>query len=103
MRTLEFKVNGQKISKLDTCDFSGIVSGSSGFLQCAFKFSSDWNRCKVAASFYNKGRESAVPVINNKCEIPTESLTSDRFYIKLTGEKNGYRITTNKLRIRQEG
>lgn len=102
-RTLKFAVDRQIISKCQDCDFSGIVKGSEGYLKAMFVFSREWYGCKVAASFWCGGTEYAVPVKNGECVIPSEALTGDQFYVSLMGVKEGYKITTNKLKVPQEG
>ena len=65
MRTLKFNVEGQSLKKDSACDFSGIVKGSKGYLQCSFSFSREWAGCKVAASFWSYDKEKgATPVVN---------------------------------------
>lgn len=101
-RLLKFTVTGQKISKDKSCDFSGIIKGTSGYLYASFIFSKEWKGCKVAASFYCLNKEYAVPVINSQCEIPKEALAWDSFEVKLTGAKENFKITTNKEKVTQE-
>lgn len=104
MRVLEFDVNGQKIEKNKNSDFSGIVKGSKGYLKARFNLSREWNGCKIAASFYKLGQEYPVIVNKRVCEIPDEALTWNVFSVRLLGiRKDGYRIQTNKLEVKQEG
>lgn len=102
-RVLKFSVNQQIINRYAVCDFSGIVKGSEGYLIAMFIFSREWYNCKIAASFWSAGEEYAVPVKNGKCAIPAEALKRNQFYVSLTGVRDGYKITTNKLRVSQEG
>lgn len=102
-RVLRFSVNQQIISRYVGCDFSGIVKGSEGYLTAMFVFSHEWYNCKIAASFWSAGAEYAVPVRNGKCVIPAEALKRNQFYVSLIGIRDGYKITTNKLRVSQEG
>lgn len=101
MRTLKFRITGQNI-KPDG-DFTGIVRGSKGFLKAKFDFSNEWQGCKKAASFWKYGREYAVPIIGSECDIPEEALTGICFGVSVTGVGNGFRITTNKCSVKQEG
>lgn len=104
MRTLKFIVDEQSLRKDPACDFSGVVKGSKGYLQCSFSFSKEWNGCKVAASFWSYDKEiDAAAVIDGVCQIPDGVTDRRRFRISLTGVKDGYRITTNKVWIEQEG
>lgn len=104
MRTLSFLVNEQKISKDPKCDFSNIFPDTKGYLQAKFSFGRGWKNCKVAASFWCLGKE--YPAIVNRdgvCLIPDESLKWSNFKVSLTGIRDGYKITTNKVTIEQEG
>lgn len=102
MRTLSFLVNEQKISKDPKCDFSNIFPDTKGYLQAKFSFGRGWQNCKIAASFWCLGKE--YPVIIEKdgiCVIPEKALTWSNFKVSLTGIKDGYRITTNKVIVEQ--
>lgn len=104
MRILNFNVDGQSLKKDPACDFSGIVKGSKGYLQCSFAFSREWDGCKVAASFWSYDKEKgAAPVINGRCKIPDEITDFKSFQVCLIGVRDGYRITTGKVKIEQEG
>lgn len=103
MRTLRFIADGQKLTRDPACDFGGLVAGSSGYLQAAFDLSGDWAGCAVAASFFSQdGRETAVPVQGGRCTIPKEALGGQLFAVRLTGQRAGMRIKTNKIYLRQE-
>ena len=104
MRTLKFNVEGQSLKKDPACDFSGIVKGSKGYLQCSFSFSREWAGCKVAASFWSYDKEiDAAVVAHGVCQIPDGITDFRRFGVSLAGVKDGYRITTSKIWIEQEG
>lgn len=49
MRTLQFKVSGQSLSK--DGDFSGLIAGTKGYLYTAYNFDGEWDGCKKAAVF----------------------------------------------------
>lgn len=104
MRTLEFKVDGQVLKKRPGCDFSNLVANTVGYLKVKFYCDSAWNKCKKAASFWVDDKEYAILLDrNNECDIPPEVLNSKVFYVSLTGARSdGYRIPTNKYKIRQE-
>lgn len=101
MRTLEFLVNGQKLSK--NGDFTGLVAGSSGYLRCHVSFSKEWDDCVIAASFWIKDEE--VPIIldeNNDCSVPDEVTANKKFSVSFSGVRlDGYTLTTNKIKIYQ--
>lgn len=101
MRILRFRVDKQKISKSYGCDFSGIVKGTSGYLKASFSFSDEWDGCKKAASFWRLGKEYPVLIINGQCEIPEEALTWDNFQVSVTGMRDNFVITTNKITVEQ--
>lgn len=102
MRVLKFVVTGQSITVDPTCDTSGLVAGSVGYLHAEFNVDAVWNGCKIAASFWNGVGESAAPVQNRMCVIPAKALTEHSFSVSLTGVKPGYRIQTNKVKLFQE-
>lgn len=99
MRTLQFKVAGQELSK--DGDFSGLVAGTRGYLQTAYNFDSEWDGCRKAAVFVRYGKEYPVPIVNNRCEVPEEVTEHERWKVYLVGVKDGYRITTNEVEVRQ--
>lgn len=103
MRTLKFNVTGQHVKKNPKCDFSYIVPGSVGYLKAAFKFSKDWDGCVKVASFWLDDKEYAVRLDeDNACVIPSEALTGEKFFVSVTGAKTGYKIKTDKTKVRQE-
>lgn len=103
MRILRFNVEKQRITKDETCDFSGLVAGSVGYLRAHFHFSEEWSSYTMRiARFWNNGVEhSAFIDSNNECEIPPEALTSEIFRVSVMGVDSSFRIETNKERIRQ--
>lgn len=103
MRILRFIVEGQTIKKDPTANFEGIVKGTKGYLLAGFALSPEWIGCKIAASFWKLGKEYAVPLKRNVCEIPDEALTWDNFSVSLTGIKDGTILKTNEVIVAQEG
>ena len=103
MRVLEFVVDGQLLRKKSDCDFSHIVAGSVGYLKAVFHFSSEWAGCRKAASFWLDDAEYAVLLDeSNSCVIPEVILTGEKFHVSVVGAKSGYKITTNKIKVKQE-
>lgn len=101
MRNLNFKVTKQILEKVG--DFSGLVSGTVGYLTATFEFSEEWDGCLVAASFFDRtGKEYPALIEKGRCEIPEEVLTYKHFRLKLVGIKNNYKITTNEIKVKQE-
>lgn len=106
MRTLVFNVKGQMIERHPSCDFSGLVAGTEGYLEAKFILSADWDNCAKVAGFFSKDGEEFPPRVldkENTCEIPTKALLHHEFKIKLYGKREGYSITTNKITIKQHG
>ena len=99
MRTLQFKVTGQNLSK--DGDFSGLIAGTRGYLQTAYNFDSEWDGCRKAAVFCRYEKEYPVPIVNGKCAVPDEIAEYKRWKVYLVGERKGYRITTNEVEVRQ--
>ena len=103
-RVLEFDVTAQRITKKRDCDFSNIIAGTIGYLKAKFFFSlEEWGDCRKAASFWIDDKEYAV-LLNedNSCVIPHEVLVSERFFVSVTGLNTNYKITTNKVKVKQE-
>lgn len=101
MRTLEFKVDKQRLTK--DGDFDHIVAGSKGYLRASFMFSEDWNNCLKVASFYDDHRnEYARPIIDGACDIPDEVTDGKIFRLRVIGKRGtDYQLTTNVLLIEQ--
>lgn len=99
MRILQFKVTGQNLSK--DGDFSGIVAGTKGYLYTAYNFDSEWDGCKKAAVFLRCDKEYPVQIVNGKCAVPDEITEYKRWKVYLVGVKDGYKITTNEVEVRQ--
>lgn len=104
MRTLEFDVKKQRITKKTGCDFTGLVAGSVGYLQARFYFSSDWDRCGMkTVSFWSNDEEFKVRLgADNTCMIRPEALKGDKFEVSVIGVDHPYRIGTNKTKVKQE-
>ena len=106
MRTLKFIVRGQTISLDPECDFSGLVPGTEGYLRAEFSFSSEWdNTTKVAAFFSNLGIEFEPQVIkaDGTCMIPAQALEKSIFKVQVIGQRNTYKLSTNKVKVYQKG
>ena len=102
MRLLNFIVNGQHISKDPNCDFSKIVAGSSNYLKAHFTFSPEWHDCKKAASFWRGGKEHAVLLKNDMCDIPPEALTGLTFGVSVTMQSGNLKVPTDRVIVSQE-
>lgn len=103
MRLLKFNVNSQRISKDPECDFSNLVSGTSGYVRAKFNFSSEWDGYNKTARFFRGHNEHTVPLdSNNECYIPTEVLTGQSFRVGVIMRRGTSRIPTNQINVRQE-
>ena len=106
MRTLRFIVNGQIIKPDPNCDFTGLVPGTSGYLQAEFSFSEEWRNCVKVAGFYSMlGKEYEPRLLKDgkTCMIPAEALKRKSFKMQLAGKRGEYEIKTNKVTVNQDG
>ena len=108
MRTLKFIVNGQIITQDPSCDFSGLVPGSDGYLKAEFSFSKEWDGCVKAAAFYSRlGKEYDPQMLKDgkSCVIPAEALSKKIFKVQIQGRntKTNQSLTTNKVVVNQNG
>lgn len=104
-RILEFDVKKQRLRKRMSCDFTGIVAGSVGYLRAKFYLSpEEWEDCTVkVARFWLGDTESSVKLdANDSCDIPPEVLTGEKFAVSVLGKSLGYQIETNKIKVKQE-
>lgn len=109
MRILEFEVEKQRVKKKPTCDFSGLVAGSIGYLYAKFNIKdSDWRNCSdIIARFWVGDKENEKEYAkrldsNGQCEIPPEVLTEAKFGVSVLGVSTTYQIKTGKVYVRQE-
>lgn len=103
MRILNFFAMEQNLQKDPTCDFSGLVKGSKGYLQAHFSFDAEWTGCGKVAVFTRLGKEYPAKLSADTCIIPEEALSYSRFNVHVVGVRDGFRIQTNDLKIEQEG
>lgn len=104
MRVLEFEVKKQRVLKKPGCDFSCIVSGSVGYLLAKFHFSEEWNKCEKKVASFWLGDEEHAGFIDAQgcCTIPQQALIGEEFGVSLTGVGKDYKLTTNRIKIKQE-
>lgn len=106
MRTLRFIVDKQLVKQDPDCDFSGLVPGTEGYIEARFSFSPEWSNCVKVAAFYSMmGKEYAPQVLKDgkSCLIPAEALANRSFKMQVLGKRDGFKITTNKVTISQNG
>lgn len=101
MRTLDFKVDGQSLVKQG--DFSKLIKGSKGYLQCKFDFSNEWATYQAAAIFEYKETTRLVAITDSLCAVPDEVTDGGYFTIRLLGVKSSDQyFYTEKLLVEQE-
>lgn len=103
MRNLDFIISKQFLFKNPKCNFENIIAGTSNYLQCVFKFDSDWNGFIKAAVFYDGKTEFPVLIKNGTCLIPDEVLDKTSIILYIVGKKDNQKIVTNEIEIEQEG
>jgi len=105
MRALDFNVATQKLEKDKRCDFSGIVPGTSKYLEARFNFDKEWSDLTKVAVFTERKNEAAVRIEKGKCMIPDSVLTRESFKLYVAGKNNttGLKICTNEITIEQDG
>lgn len=107
MRTLKFIVEDQLIKPDPSCDFSGLVPGTEGYLRASFTFSPEWNdTARVAAFWSPMGKEYPPKALDNEnaCMIPSEALKNKTFKVQVIGKsEDGMKLTTNKVTVCQDG
>lgn len=105
MRTLNFIVKDQIITKDPNCDFGGLVPGTNDYIRAHFSFSPEWDKYGKVATFWSMlGKEYTPQIImNGTCKIPTEALKKMRFKVQVSGIKDGSIIKTNKVTVCQDG
>lgn len=106
MRTLNFIVNDQIITRDPNCDFENLVPGTEGYIKATFSFSKEWNGCVKVAQFKSfMGVEFKPQVLTDgvSCMIPAEALAKKRFYVSVIGKNNEYTIKTNSVEVCQNG
>lgn len=106
MRTLKFIVEDQIVRPDPSCNFSGLVPGTKGYLQAEFSFSSEWDGYVKVAAFYSiMGREYPPQGMKDgkTCMIPAEACARPQFKIQIFGKRDKNTLKTNKLVINQNG
>ena len=101
MRILKFNITNQILKRDESCDFSGIVSGSKNHFEAEFIFNDEWNNYKKVAVFVNGDKEYPTAIIDGKCKINNDALTSRSFLVYVVGKKNEEQIKTTSKRVRQ--
>lgn len=106
MRTLKFIVEGQIIKPDPSCDFSGLVPGTNGYIQADFSFSKEWSGYAKVAAFYSVMGVEYEPkklIGGEHCLIPLDALKRRVFKVRVIGKKGDSKMMTNKLAVKQNG
>ena len=106
MRTLKFIVDDQIIIRDPYCDFDNLVPGTDGYVRAEFECSQEWTGCVRVAQFKSlMGREFEPQLLidGRSCIIPAEALEKRIFKVGLIGKGNEYTITSNFVKVYQNG
>ena len=105
MRTLRFVVDAQKISPDPSCDFSGIVPGTAGYLKSHFSFSAEWSGMVKVAEFRKYACDSPIPIpiVHWECILPEEVTDGKSWLVKVIGKKGDVILPTGNCKVEQEG
>lgn len=97
---LNLTVENQRLTLAET---PFVAEDTEGYIKCVFDFTTeDWNGTVKTAHFKNPktGEITTQLLENDSCMVPPEALTDrGNVYFSLTGEKEGYRITTGVVSI----
>lgn len=104
MRTLLFRVNGQKISRDERCDFQNIARGTDNYLCLKFSFDNDWiGKNKVISLRDVDGVEHNYRLIQNKCTVEGVVTFGSIFSFVIYGynSNTGEKVSTERHYIQQ--
>lgn len=101
-RVLSFVVEGQSIKKDETCDFTGLVSGTKNYYKARFTFDNSWKEYKRVAVFRNRQITKYVPIISETCEIPDEITESLLYYVSVVGVLGDVSLPTTEVFVKQK-
>lgn len=79
---LKFKINGQKIIRVDG---TYVVADSYNYLHALFEFSDEWNGLTKTAVFKNRSIAYTVILNNNECVVPHETLKEGVLQVSVYG------------------
>lgn len=106
MRTLKFVADDLKLIKDESCDFSGLVPGTDGYLRLQVSFSPLWEGITKVAAFYSVMGKEYQPMALDKdgcCTIPAEALKNRAFKVQILGAAKGRVLKTSKIIVNQGG
>lgn len=97
MRNLEFKIEGQKLTK--SGDFSGIIAGTKNYLRCVFSFNDPYWDSMAKVAVFNDS--TAVAIKSNMCLVPNDVSDDRNFKLYVVGKNGNTIANTNKILIEQ--
>lgn len=101
MKTINFKVNGQRLS-LENGLRGRVLAGTKGYLVAKFTFSEDWDGFQKVAAFYDgDGHEYPRPLVSNQCMVPDEVTDGVKFKVKVFGKQGNSMVFTDTETVRQ--
>lgn len=94
MKTIKFKVEGDRIIKDPTCDFSNFSKAN--FLIAEFSFSSEWDGFTKVAGFSKGGKELEPRYLinGNTFEVPREAFKGPFFRMYIVGKRGDEKLKT---------
>ena len=104
LRTLEYDITRQKITRTAGCDFTGLAPGTKGYLKVKFHTITDeWIRCEKFAVFYIDDIEICDVKLDkdDACIVPDYITAQKEFYIALVGKNDDFQIKTSQIRVKQ--
>lgn len=90
----------------DGCDFTGIISGTKGYICLNFVFSQEWDgllKVLQTSNEYDFSNEHSKSIMNNVCMLPDEVTDQNVIYLRVIGKKGNKKMVTNTIILRQEG
>ena len=110
MRTLNFTITKQKLTKDNDCNFDNLVTGTENYLEAFFKFDDDWIMLRNICVFKGLDNLYRSPSIeksvmirqSGKCQIPKQILEYPIVQLYVVGINQNKKIYTNDVHFRQE-
>lgn len=100
MKTLKFRVAGQRLYKSASLYDYYIVQGSENFLALSFTFSPEWEGVQKVVSFNDGADYQAIQ--DSACIVPAEILAGNTFSFSLIGISGDQKIVTNSVTMTQK-
>lgn len=101
MIDLKMKAQGQKLSRDAESGWKDVCRGSTGLYRLRFSFDAVWDGYHKAAGFTADGETDYEPVIGGCVSVPDWLSEKKRYSVAVIGEKDGSRITTDSVEVKQ--